>query len=241
MSVRFDSSAAAQFENVNELRSYPFSDNASLVSRNGDELPENVISDLHIAVPSSGGSLEDRGDSDVARVSSVRLSPSMVSVCVVVDRGGAVVSAMSVTVSMDSFRPYFPYRMERLAGLEDSSGVITFGNFDTPAEPTTYLLDGAYICAGCMAKVHAPKLRKFVDPRSGASASGDVSIEFPNHIVAKAEGKRSVRLSLSEGSAEELVSSCAKELAVNACGATPIKSINGILPDAQGRIVLWFH
>ena len=46
--------AAAQFENVNSMRSYPF-EGPELVSRDGMEVPSDVVVDLHMVVPASFG------------------------------------------------------------------------------------------------------------------------------------------------------------------------------------------
>lgn len=239
--------AAAQFENVNSMRSYPF-DGPELVSRDGKEVPSDVVVDLHMVVPasfgpdSSGSSSGSDGASEillpVVRMTSLHMSPAMVSACFVSSIGN-VKSAASVTVSRDKFVPYMPYRLEKLAGSSDIGGIVTFGNFDFPGMPETYFLD-ARVHPCCVSVADPPRLRRFVDPRSGESVSGDVSFSFSGYVNATMSGK-SFELSLESGAAEELASECAKVTGSEACGATPIASINGVRPDEDGNIVLWFH
>jgi hypothetical protein len=241
MAIRFESNGVVQFENANGLRSYPFVDGVSLVSRGGDVLPDGIVTDVHVVVPAGSTPIEQGDDDTVAKVTSVHVSNAMVSACVTVYRGGSVIAALSAMVAAESMTPYMPYRMSRIAGSEDCGGVITFGDFDVPPHPVTYVLDDAKICDGCVALFDPPQLRSITDRRNGRSVRGDVKIDFSRHIVAGKTREGYIKLSLEEGSADELMSSCAKQMHENPCGATPITSINGVLPDSQGRIVLWFH
>jgi len=147
---------------------------------------------------------------------------------------------LSVTVSSREFKPYFPYRMEKLIGQSDIGGIITFGDVEFPGSPETYFLDGAVIHPCCVAVAKPPMLRSIVDPRSGVSVSGDVDISFSGHVISRKDGD-SFFLSLDEDSDLELASECAMISRSEACGATPIESINGVYPDEYGNIVLWFH
>ena len=79
-----------------------------------------------------------------------------------------------------------------------------------------------------------------MDRRSGESLSGDVQIDFSGYVNSEKSGK-SFRLALDDGASVELASECAKVSGADACGATPIVSINGVRPDENGNIVLWFH
>jgi len=220
----------AQFENVNALRSYPFADCGSLQDRLGRCLPSDVIVDLHFVVPAPQ-------DGQLAEVSmtGVHISRSMVSACFV---SGS--NALSVTVSMDEFIPYFPYRLEQLAGSSDAGGIVTFGDFKKPEEPETYFLSRAIVHPCCIATSDPPKLRRFFDPRSGSYVSGDAEIDFSGYVNASREGN-SFKINMEDGAAETLASECLKISGADNCGATPISSINGVRPDSEGNIVLWFH
>ena len=235
--------ASPQFENVNALRMFPFANGSSLVDRNGKELPKDVISDLHLFVP-GGVTQPESGDMDntvlpEVKMSSVHLSRSMVSACFVSGSGSSV-NALSVTVSADEFKPYFPYRLEKLYGTSDMGGIVTFGAVDFPFHPETYFLDAAVVHPCCMAVSKPAALRKFIDRRSGEEVSGDVEIVFSGYVASAKTGKN-FELSLEEGAEVELASECSAASSSSVCGATPISSINGISPDEDGNIVLWFH
>ena len=224
----------AQFENVNELRIYPFSEDSSLADRSGKLLPEGAISDARFVVPMSAG-----GDIPVVRLSSIHVSSSMVSACFV-SSAGEENCAMSVTVSASAFRPYFPYRLENLAGTSCAGGVVSFGNIVAGDGPETYFLENAKIHPCCVSPIERPGVIRFVDRRSGESVSGDVAISFSGYVSSSADGKK-FKLGLESGASSELASECAKITGSEACGATPISSINGVRPDDDGNIVLWFH
>lgn len=234
--------AAIQFENANALRMYPFSEGSSLVGRDGKTLPGDIVADVRLVVPAavdnpaSGMATEGAAS---ARLSSVHLSPYMVSACFAAVSGDRV-GALSVTVSRDGFSPYMPYRLEELAGTSDMGGIVTFGDIEFPGFPETYFLDNAEIHPCCVVAARPSGLRRFLDPRSGEGVSGDAEIRFSGHVVSELVGNE-FRLSLGEGSASALASECAKASGAEACGATPIRSINGVRPDAYGNIVLWFH
>ena len=230
-----------QFENTNEGRAYPFAEDASLVATSGSELPDDVIVDLHLMVPDDAGDSSSSG-SVSAFVSSVHLSSALVSVCIRIRRGSAFLGALSVHMKASDVVPYRPYRMEKLIGAEDVGGILTFGSFDHPERPKTYFFNETHatISDGCLGRYQPPRLRAFLDPRTGEKVSGDVSIAFSDYITVTRSGEK-VRLGLADGASDVLMSGCAKGLPVNGCGATPIETINGIRPDASNRIVLWFH
>jgi len=239
MPVRME--MAEQFENENAMRRFPFADWASLVSEDGKELPDSLIADARFCVPFRDGT--DCVTS--VRLESAHVSPAMVSVCF---RAYAGVSptddALSVTVSAASFRPYFPYALKPLSGypgMADAGGVIAFGSFDFPTFPETYRFSYAEILPCCVAAATPSGLRSITDPRSGESVSGDVGFSFSGHVDASLSGG-GFSLSLDPGSAEELMSRCVGLAEGDGvCGATPIRSINGVAPDPDGNIVLLFR
>ena len=111
MAVYVDT-AAAQFENVNALRKYPFTEDASLVDAQNKELPLGIVTDIGMVVPadmsvSKSFKSFSPDSAPVVKLTSVHLSASMVSVCFQSVFNGKI-SALSVTVAASSFRPYFP-------------------------------------------------------------------------------------------------------------------------------------
>ena len=229
----FVDNAIAQFENVNSLRGYPFERADSLVDRCGRSLSQDVIVEVHMAVPATGSQIPR------VKLSSVHLSPAMVSACFKSEFEGKT-RALAVTVAAGNFRPYMPYMLDRLYGSEDIGGVVTVGDRDFPGFPETYFFDDAVVHSCCVAAAKPAGLRSIVDRRTGEMLSGDVRMSFSSHIVSNKDGKM-FSLSLEDGSANELASECVGGTSAGICGATPIKSINGVAPDKEGNIVLWFH
>ncbi len=241
----------AQFENVNALRGYPFESDVQLVSRDGRTLSRDVVVDVHLVVPHPfERPVARQDDSDewddvdemplpVVRMSSIHLSPKMVSVCFVASVGG-VSHALAATVETSSLVPYSPVRLEKLYGEEDIGGLVTFGDIDLPGFPETYRFDDAVVLPCCVAVVRPTPLRKFTDLRSGDTVSGDSKIVFSSYVKAYRDGRK-FTLRLADGAADVLASECAAADGYESCGATPITTINGISPDEHGNIVLWFH
>ena len=241
MSVQTDM-GAAQFENINALRSYPFVDGTVLVDKTGKTFPQDAIVDVHIVAPCQFPKTEDNFvQPELPHVSliSAHLSKHLISVCFISEFKGKK-CALSATVSGSSFEPYTPVRLEKLTGSEDIGGVVTFGNVELPWNHEVYFFDSISVHPECVSIFKSPQLRKIVDIRSGESVSGDVSLTFSRYIQAQKDGSN-ITLTLEDGADKILASECAKANGYETCGATPIKSINGIRPDSEGNIVLWFH
>ena len=226
-----------QYENVNENRSYPFADDAVLETIDGRILPDNVIVDVRVVVPSEGSNKDKF-------LSSLYISKSMISACFYVLTSGNTRIALTVTVHRDSFVPYMPYRLEQInnSSTYGSGGVITFGDIDFDSCAGSYRFnDGKAILSDSVVLFkEESRIRSIVDDRSDKKITGDVKIEFSSHVTARKEG-RNVELGISQASNDILLSDCDKNRSRTPCGATPITSINGVLPDEKRRLVIWFH
>ena len=158
MAATFSGNGVMQFENVNLLRSYPFAENAVLTSTDGRTLPDGAIVDMRLVLPYS--------ESVSAELASVHLSTGMVSACVRIVDSGRTVAALSATISAANFKPYTPFRMEKLAGAEDVGGIVTFGDVEMPFSPETYFFSSVKVHPGCIVAFTPPKLRlrSFANP-----------------------------------------------------------------------------
>lgn len=226
-----------QYENVNENRSYPFADDAVLETIDGRMLPDNVIVDVRIVVPIAGSN-------PYKFMSSLYISKSMISACFYVLSTGNTRVALTVTVHRDSFVPYMPYRLEQISNSPTycSGGIITFGDIDFDSCTGSYRFNAgqAVLSDNVVLFKEESRLRSIVDDRSGKKITGDVKIEFSSHVTARKEG-RNVELGISQTSNDILLSDCDRNRSRTPCGATPITSINGVLPDDKRRLVIWFH
>ena len=236
MSLILKAPSVIQFENENSGRKYPFDDSSTLISDSGRRLPDDVVSDMRLAVPSSGPSIQP------ARLSCARISPSMVSVCVMIGTAASRMS-LSCTAARKGYEPYVPRMLEPLDGTLDASGVITLGDFKWPSSTEAYFFSEASqsgVSASCVTPFFPPSLKAFIDDRNGKSVSGDARIEFSRYVSASSSGS-SALLSLDEGAADALKSSCSGMTFRESCGAIPVTSINGVRPDSKGRIVIHFR
>jgi hypothetical protein len=226
-------SGLIQFENVNEGRSYPFSDNAILEDDTGRILRDGVISDMHLVIPIGLTAL----------LSSVYISENMISVCIKIKSGSTVVSAMSCVIETKNFEPYIPYRLEKLTGSEDVGGIVTFGIIDYQSDTGVYKFNTNDITFSdnVVSKYVPARLRKLIDDRTGESISGDVDIVFPSYVTSSKDATGGITLDPTNEARKELLSKCDLEVVSNPCGATPVEMINGVESDSKKRIVIWFH
>ena len=225
-------SGIMQFENSNEGRSYPFADDSVLVSDDGFRLPDSMVADMRLVIPKG----------TEASLASVHVSGKMLSICVRVTSSGQISAALSCTVRVDAFEPYIPYRMEKLTGSEDVGGIVTFGQVEFPHLPVTYRFSARHvgIAESAVAKYTPARLRKIVDDRTGKSVAGDVTVKFSAHVDVSRD-EDGVRLKLKPGSNSVLLPACDRYASSDPCGATPVHSIDGVLPDKKDRIAIWFH
>lgn len=221
-----------QFENANEGKSYPFADNTTLMSDSGRVLDDSVVTDLHLAIPMQAE----------AYLSSVYISDVMISICFKIDQEDETVSALSCTIKASEFEPYTPYRLEPLTGCEDVGGIVTFGAIDFKSESGAYRFSTNVVrLADSVVSKYAPaKLRKIIDDRTGESVTGNINLDFTSYIQAIKESD-GIKLNLTKGANDALLSDCDKNVDENPCGTTPIETINGVAADSKKRIVIWFH
>lgn len=98
--------------NLNDIRAYPFTDNSSRRDDNGNVLPEYVLNDCHLWWPDEYGT--------VGAVSSVTLSPSLLSVAFVAHDPDNDVSTLIATLIID--RPGTPYKSVEVKPLKSGVG-----------------------------------------------------------------------------------------------------------------------
>ena len=215
-----------QWENGNSLRKFPFAETSSLVSTDGKELPDNIITDLLLFFPHSEHQPE---------LSCVKLSPGAVFVAIVLD-GNLIASCI---VPRKGFEPYVPYPMD---GVPGTSGYITFGNILWPDEEILYKFTDAVVDVKACVSVHQPGVTAFVDDVSGEELSGVVSIEIPAFMTASVthsdDGSHHVSFDLTNDGNLMLATPCHAGTDEEVCGVPIIRSICGVKPDNDGMILL---
>ena len=221
--------AFTQWENSNELRKFPFTEESSLVSVDGKVLPTDIISDLLLFLPESVYT---------PQLACVRLGPGVVSVAFSINTE----LLCSCIVPKRDFRPYVPYAMD--AVLPGSSGYITFGDISWPEEPVMYKFNNAAdIDLRACIMTPQPGVTSFVDDVSGEELSGIVTMSLPQTVTAsieKTDGVYHVTFDLTDTGRTALSTSCHAGVDDEACGVPVIRSICGVKPNSDGVILLRF-
>ena len=213
----------AQWESGNSRVAFPFEDDSL-----PDGFPRGIIVDACVVVASGLSPSESR-----VTVGSVHVGPGMVSAFVLV--GGR--PALYCGVPRASFEPFSPVPMT--PAMPGVSGMLSFGNVDF-GSPATYRMD-VPLSESAVVRPVVGRLERFLDPRTGRTASGVVGFEVPD----------GVSISFSEDGHDSVVSFSAgdsvRRLVPAPCSADddvsrphPVTSINGVRPDESGRIAVVF-
>lgn len=218
-----------QFENANELRRYPLSEDATCVDDTGVPLPDNVLVDMSVASFRALPGL---------RVSSVHVGPGLVSVSLS-DDSGAVATA---TVVAAAFEPYAPVALDSLR--DGVSGYVSFGEIDRTSRAMYRFSTEAQSAVHpfCVFEFPGAGVIEFVDDSSGERVSGDVVFDFGRYIDAHVESDgHTVVLDLSDGMARTMDTGCVPTDLNTSCTAPVIQTINGVEPDSDGEIAIVFE
>jgi hypothetical protein len=216
-----------EYLNENENRSYPLAEDAPAVGANGTALPRDLIVDLGIVIP--------RGLAGTLYVSGVTVTPALLSVAIASTAGGAFTFTAARPVTL-----YRPYSLTSLISM--ASGYITFGR------GAEYLQSGSFIFNSVVASGLDPRAVRLMDSQAVTSVGpyrGQDSIKFRNDIslvagtnvtIRYADGK--IKIGLAEAVRSQFVGPCDRQAIFNNCGAPPIRTINGVTPDANGIIAI---
>jgi len=221
-----------QWYNENEGRAYPLQEVATKVSDGGHQLPDDIIVDMGLMVPPT---YED------TYVSSVRVTSSVVTVGISSSASGLMVG----TYLRSAVRPHAAYPLTGL--VNNVSGWIVFGNhravgtedyrFSGPEQsgvaaralriideiPVTY-----FVKLGGRADQIADRLVRM-------TAGGGLTIERDESDPQK------IVIQLSPELRQAFLGPCNELSTADICGVPPMRRINGVCPDEDGRITLRFE
>lgn len=212
-----NSVSAVQWENENEIRSYPF--------ESSDGVPDELFADLSIVSFRGGG----------YRLYSAHVGPGLVSVSL---SNGS--SALYCTVARSGFEAYRPYPLRSDGG---SYGMCSFGQVDFSSPFTAkFGLSGPRVIDTLVFELRQGRLSRFVDDNSGRSASGDVEFRFSKGIeVSVSPYGGTLVASMSDELDDSVVSPCdSKDGRLRDGELSPIRSLNGVFPTKDGKIALVF-
>ena len=223
---------APEWQNENTLRAYPLEDDAPAAAM----LPTWLVADIRVTCPPEYAKVY---------ISSAYLSDTLVSVAVsgATAGGGTPVALLARTVTRDELEPFRAYSMDRLSA--EASGSVAFGEIPAGADPFRFAFskDEARIVESALVRAAVPGVTRLVDPRYGAFASGVIDISGNSEFRTSVDphDPQTIVFTLSDMYRDMTTSVCDDTPSLDNCGATPVKTLNGVAPDAAGTITLRFR
>jgi len=222
-----------EWQNENALRAYPLEDDAPAAS----VLPAWLLSDIRVTCPHVYKTVY---------VSSAYVSDTLVSVAVsgvTGEEGAQPVGLLARTVTRDELEPFRTYSMDRMSA--GASGAVAFGEVPPGTAPfhLAFSADEAPLVEAAIVRAETPGVAKIVDPYHGTEATGiiDLSGNSEFRTAVDAEDPQTIVFTLSDTYRDVTTSVCDATPSKDACGETPVKSINGVAPDENGTITLRFR
>lgn len=211
----------------NSLRSFPISEDAKPVSLSGIELPNSIILDLSIS-----SSLDA---STRFFIRSVTSSPKMlsISICDQNKKSLAVATAIKGTDTIVDLNPL----------IEGIVGSVVFGDgVNTFPEGFHDFVLSAPLEARCGISI-GPFPVKSLSALHGNKMNGDVSILGGDQLRLEIfemliSGKKTSAVRMSLSNMSKFLSPCENLTTTCDCDKTPIRSINGVMPDENGKIYI---
>lgn len=211
--------------NENELRSYPIRENLSRRTKDGDKvLPNNIIADLSVTI--------DADNAADVFLSSVGLTPALASIAIGVASEGVLVA------TIENPEVHRPYRLEPLT--DGVSGFVVFGEGVKVSSPQSYDFNPA--ATGLEGKA----VRPFETPpvlsigKAGVEEEplhGLINIEVGGDLELRRDGN-TLYIGLKEGVRPLYVGPCDRTIDYITCGRPPLREINGVGPDVDGKITI---
>ena len=226
------SSSYIEWYNENEGRSYPIMEKASKTDNSRHQLPDDIIVDLGLMVTPGLQSIF---------LSSVRITDYSVTVGLSAGSTGVFVG----TYLRNELQPQTAYPLTSL--LDNVSGWIVFGNhiasgveyyrFSTYAQSgiaqrAVHVIDSLPITH--IAKYGGNPLQK-VDGVVRLVAGAGVVIEQDDSDPQK------IIIRMEQGMAHAMAGPCNESTVAEQCGVPPMRSIDGVCPDEDGKITLRFE
>lgn len=222
-----------EWQNENALRAYPLEDDAPAAP----SIPTWLISDLRVTCPPVYARVY---------VSSVYVSDTLVSVAVsgiAAGEGSVPVGLLARTVTRDELEPFRAYSMDRMS--DGASGAVAFGEIPAGAAPLrmSFTADEAPVAEAAIVRAEAPGVTAIVDPYHGTRASGiiDLSGNSEFRTAVDKDDPHTIVFTLADVYRDATTSVCDATPSKDACGATPVRTINGVAPDENGTITLRFR
>lgn len=229
--------------NLNDVRSYPFADSASLIDDAGRRLPEYVLNDCHIWWPDIYGR--------VGFVSAVTVSPSLITaVFSAYDEDTAVstaIAALSISLPVTPYRSYAVQAMQGGVG-----GWAAVGRVPMAAAMETWLFStptSARLLDRLAQSYPVYPVRTLGEYENPTALKGHVNLVAAGGLTIEeglreidGEQKRCIVFGLDPdqlpGLYELFAGPCGRRPESQTCSKTPIRTINGVEPDCNGLLYI---
>jgi len=221
-----------QWYNENEGRAYPIREEATRRTITGLILPNDLIVDANVMVPPVYTDLY---------FSSIRVTPSTISVGISCASGGLLIGTFPRT----TYRPYVAMALTSI--VEDATGWIVLGKHQA-TDLEDYRFNG-YLQSGLETRVI-----RIVDrlPVRSLIRLGGNPLDYLGGVIRVVAGAgirvekdpgdpQKIIVKLTPEAAQAMSGPCNESASEDACGVPPLRSINGVCPDANGKITLRFE
>lgn len=227
-----------EWQNENALRAYPLEDDAPAAA----VLPAWLLSDIRVTCSRIYKKVY---------VSSAYVSDTLVSVAVSGTTGAVgarPVGLLARTVTRDELEPFRAYSMDRMS--DGASGTVAFGEIPAGTTPfrMTFSAGDAPLVEAAIVRAEAPGVTRIEDPAHGTAATGVIDLsgnsEFRTSIGKEGQDEdpsHTIVFALSDTYRDITTSVCDVTPTRDACGATPVRTINGVAPRENGTITLRFR
>lgn len=206
--------------------SYPFEDGST-----PEGFPNGAVADLCVVVPSREG---DEGLRPV-ELGCLHIGPGVVSLSLLV--GGA--PALFASEPASSVDPGAPVPMKSV--MDGVSGIVAFGGVDF-SRPGT-LRARIPVSETAVFRPVVGRLARFVQEARDSELSGNVGLVLPSGLSVSfsddGAGRNVARFSSDESLRARVMTDCGRSSRSNA-QPVPVLSLNGVRPDADGRIAVVF-
>ena len=228
------SHSTIEWYNENELRAYPIAETATRLDDNGQQLQDQLIVDMSIVVPSTYTSV---------RISSVNLTQQIAAIGISSGTTGLLIG----TFARNTLKPYQAFQLTAVAN--NVSGWIVFGNAVTEVIGGTYhrfaTVGQSRVEQRALHYINPPGVRRFLKygGRPDTWLEGDVRLTCNSALKIVKNGAAlvpTVDVQLDPAVAQNFAGPCVQVASKDNCGCPPIRKINGVGPDVNGKITIEF-
>lgn len=223
-----------QWYNENEGRAYPLSESASRTTNDGRQLPDDILVDMGIMM---------RPDYSDIYLSCLRITPVIVTLGISYGLRGIFIG----TYARDSIVPNKAYPLVPSAVVDDVSGWVVFG---------THVATGIedYRFSSSAQSGIERRAITLVDrvPVARLMRYGGTADQYVNKVVRLVAGSgvtirvdpnnaQRVLIGLTEELKYATCNKCNEGANSDSCGVAPMRSIDDVCPDANGKLTIEFQ